>query len=385
MTARVATLSLVGSLCACGGAEPAPAVEEPADAAYELELPPGFPKPYVPIDNLLTVAKVELGRRLFYDRRLSVNGSQSCASCHVQALAFTDGQARPAGATGELAPRSSMSLVNVAYFYPYTWANPKPHTLEQQVLIPLFGEAPLELGLTGVIDDVIAALRAEPVYQRLFPRAFPELAEPFVSDAIVKALASFERTLISGGSPFDRYAYGEEEDAISADAKRGFELFNTERFECYHCHAGLNFTTAFRAASSPFLGKDYQNNGLYDVDGEGSYPLASPGLVEISGNPADRGKFRVPTLRNVAFTAPYMHDGSIATLDDVLEHYAAGGRLLEDGPDRGDGRLNPNKSQFVRGFRFEADEKRQLLALLHSLSDDALLTDPRFADPWRTP
>jgi cytochrome c peroxidase len=355
---------------ACSEAAPAPE----SDMPYELALPPGFPKPYIPVDNPLTVAKVELGRRLFYDARLSVNGELSCASCHRQELAFTDGLAQPLGATGEVVARSSQSLVNVGYFYPYTWQNPKPHTLEQQALIPLFAEVPLELGLTSVVEDTLDRLRAEPVYARLFPRAFPEEAEPFSSEAIVKALASFERTLISGSSPFDRYAYGGEESAISEDARRGFELFNTERFECYHCHAGLNFTTAFRAASSPFLSKDYQNNGLYDVDGLGSYPPASPGLVEISKNPADSGKFRVPTLRNIALTAPYMHDGSIATLEAVLEHYAAGGR--------GAGRENPNKSQFVRGFDLDPDEKRALLALLESLTDEAALTDARFSNPW---
>jgi cytochrome c peroxidase len=374
-------------LCAClawgcgSGGQPS----DDGDDAYALELPAGFPKPYVPAQNPLTKSKVELGRRLFYDARLSVNGTLSCSSCHQQALAFTDGLTHAVGATGDEVARSSMSLVNVAYYYPYTWENPQPHTLEQQAMIPLFGELPLELGLTGVIERVLAALKDEPSYRTLFPRAFPQEAEPFSSQSVVSALASFERTLISGGSPFDRYAYAGDESAISDDAKRGFELFNTERFECYHCHAGLNFTTAYRDAASPFLSKDYENNGLYDLDGEGSYPTASPGLVESSNNPADRGKFRVPTLRNIALSAPYMHDGSIASLDDVLEHYAAGGRAIESGPDPGDGRTNPNKSQFVRGFSYDADEKRALLALLESLTDEALASDPRFANPWLSP
>ena len=370
-----------GWLC-CAGCGDEPSTGNEPVPPYELQLPLGFPKPYVPPDNPLSADKVELGRRLFYDQRLSVNGRMSCASCHQQQLAFTDGLAHPLGTTGDAVARSSMSLVNVAYYYPYTWENPQPHTLEEQALIPLFGELPLELGLTGALDDVLATLQAEPRYTQLFPRAFPDAREPFSADSLVKALASFERTLISGGSAFDRYAYGGDDDAISDDAKRGFEMFNTERFECYHCHAGLNFTTAFRAASSPFLSKDYQNNGLYDLDGEGSYPLESPGLIALSGNVADRGKFRVPTLRNIALTAPYMHDGSIATLDEVLDHYAAGGRVTEAGPNQGDGRSNPNKSQFVRGFELDADERRAFLALLESLTDEALLTDPRFADPW---
>lgn len=364
-------VALLLGIGACGGAaEPEPTAEPP----YEWQLPAGFPKPYVPADNKMSQSKVELGRRLFYDPRLSVSGEMSCATCHRQELAFTDGLARPRGATGEEAARSSMSLVNVAYFYPYTWENPKPHTLEQQALIPLFGEVPIEMGLGLVLDEVILQLKADSTYAQLFPQAFPDEEEPFTDDAIVKALATFQRTIISGDSPFDRYAYGGEEDAISPEAKLGFELFNTERFECYHCHAGLNFTTAFRIAASKSLSKDYQNNGLYDLDGEGSYPAESKGLVEFSNRPTDRGKFRVPTLRNAALTAPYMHDGSIATLEDVLSHYAAGGRAA--------GQTNPNKSQFVRGFTFEVGEREALLALLESLTDEAVLSDPRFGDPW---
>jgi cytochrome c peroxidase len=365
--ALLVTIALVG--CSAG-AEPAAEAELP----FEWQLPPGFPKPYVPADNKMSTSKVELGRRLFYDPRLSVSGEMSCATCHRQELAFTDGLARPSGATGEQVARSSMSLVNVAYYYPYTWENPKPHTLEQQALIPLFGEAPIEMGFGLVREEVMEAMKRDETYASLFSRAFPELTEPFTDDALVKALAAFQRTIISGDSPFDRYAYGGEEDALSPDAKLGFELFNTERFECYHCHAGLNFTTAFRAAASKSLGKDYQNNGLYDLDGEGSYPAESPGLVALSNDPTDRGKFRVPTLRNVAVTAPYMHDGSIATLDDVLAHYAAGGRA--------EGRTNPNKSQFVRGFSFEAGEKEAFRALLESLTDESVLRDARFSDPW---
>jgi len=134
-----------------------------------------------------------------------VNGRMSCASCHQQALAFSDGLAHPLGATGDAVARSSMSLVNVAYYYPYTWQNPKPHTLEEQALIPLFGEVPLELGLTRALDDVLTTLQAEPRYGPLFPRAFPDENAPFSADSIVKALASFERTIISGGkTPFPR-------------------------------------------------------------------------------------------------------------------------------------------------------------------------------------
>jgi cytochrome c peroxidase len=240
----------------------------------------------------------------------------------------------------------------------------------------------VELGLSSVIDDVLAELEADAVYAELFPRAFPEDPAPFRSDRVVAAIASFERTLISGRSAYDRYAYGDEPDALSDEAKRGLSLFNSERFECYHCHTGLSFTTAFRSEDTPQLGTDFQNDGLYDIDGLGSYPPESPGLVGITGNPLHRGRFRVPPLRNVELTAPYMHDGSIETLEDVLEHYAAGGRLIQDGPHAGDGRKSPTKSPFVRGFSFDPGEKGALLAFLKSLTDETFVADPAFSNPW---
>jgi cytochrome c peroxidase len=176
-----------------------------------------FPPPVVPASNPMSAAKVELGRHLFYDKRLSVNGRQSCASCHKQELAFTDGLARAKGSTGELHPRSSMSLVNVAYAPVLTWANPTLTSLEEQALTPMFGEHPIEMGLKGHEEEVLDAVRADATYQRLFPPAFPEVS----IDTITKAIAAFERSIVSMRSPYDRYRWGGEQDAISAAAKRG--------------------------------------------------------------------------------------------------------------------------------------------------------------------
>lgn len=376
---RAVALGALLGLTACGG----PNDDGASSAgAYRWNLPAGFPEPFVPEGNPMSQAKVELGRRLFYDERLSVNGTQSCATCHEQERSFTDGKRTPEGATGHQLARNSMSLTNVAYYYPYTWANPLLHTLEEQALVPMFADFPIELGLGNVIDEVLAGFQDDAVYAALFPQAFPGDAEPFRSDRVVAAIAAFERTLVSGSSPYDRYAYGGEPDAISEEAKLGLELFNSERYECYHCHTGLNFTTAFRSRDTPLLGIDFQNDGLYDVDGLGSYPSESPGLVAFTGDKRDRGRFRVPTLRNIEKTAPYMHDGSIATLEEVLEHYAAGGRLTTEGPDAGDGRQNPNKSPFVRGFKFAPGEKEAMLALLRSLTDEDFLSNPELANPW---
>jgi cytochrome c peroxidase len=376
---RVPSLGLALLLVACGGeGKPSVSVEP---ERYPFALPEGFPEPYVPEDEPLTLEKAELGRHLFYDVRLSVNETMSCGSCHRQELAFTDGLATPKGATGHRVARNSMTLTNVAYYYPYTWENPVLETLEEQALVPLFADFPLELGLTSVQAERLESFRSDPVYEKLFPEAFPEEPDPFTPDKVVAAIAAFERTLISGDSPYDRYNFGGDAQALSEEARRGLELFNSERFECYHCHGGLNLTSAFRASGS-MASRDYQNNGLYNLDDEGSYPAESPGLSGMTGKASDNGKFRVPTLRNVAITAPYMHDGSIATLEEVLDHYARGGRLIESGPNEGDGRKNPRKSPLVRGFVWQEGEKEALLAFLESLTDETFLTDERFSDPW---
>jgi cytochrome c peroxidase len=353
----------------------------PLADGYEWNLPEGFPVPQVPVDNPMSVEKVELGRHLFYDTRLSGNQTQSCASCHLQALAFSDGRALAVGSTGEVHPRNSMALVNSAYNATQTWANPNLTTLERQIVIPMFGEFPVELGLAGKEDELIARLTAEPLYQTLFAAAYPDEAEPMTVANITKALASFTRTLISGKAPYDQHLWGDE-TALSEEAKRGMEMFFSERFECHHCHTGFNLSLSTVTANTTFPERPFFNTGLYDLDGEGAYPSNNTGVHEITGNPEDMGRFRPPSLRNVALTAPYMHDGSIATLEEVLATYEAGGRLLEEGEYAGDGRANPYKSGFIPGFTLTDRERADLIAFLESLTDDTFITDPRFSDPF---
>jgi cytochrome c peroxidase len=350
--------------------------------AYEWRLPPGFPYPVVPEDNPMSVEKVELGRFLFYDTRLSGNQTQACASCHQQARAFSDGLPTARGSTGEIHPRHSMSLTNVAYAPTFAWANPLLLQLEQQAMVPMFGERPIELGLSGREEELLARLAADARYQRLFAEAFPDAAEAIAIDTIVKAIASFVRTLISGRSPFDRYVFDGDDSGMSDSALRGFEMFFLENVECHHCHNAFNFTTSLRFAGQAFDQIDFQNTGLYNIDGKGGYPPPNTGVHEISLDPADMGKFKPPTLRNLAYTAPYMHDGSIASLEEVIDHYAAGGRTIHEGPNAGVGSANPYKSIFVRGFTLSARERTDLLNFLDSLNDDAFVTDRRFSDPF---
>ena len=220
-------------------------------------------------------------RDSFYDKRLSADGTMACASCHEQARAFTDGRAVSPGVTGQLGTRSAMSLANVAYLPVLTWQNPQLTSLEVQALIPLFGEHPVEMGLAGREQQLFAMLRADPVYRRLFARAFPEQARQgdaaLVSLAtLTQALASFQRSLLSFGSLYDRYRYGGQQDAISNAAKRGEDLFFGEKLECYHCHGGFNFTDNLKHARTPFAETGFHNTCLLYTSGVGQRPGRVP-------------------------------------------------------------------------------------------------------------
>jgi cytochrome c peroxidase len=344
-------------------------------------LPKGFPKPYVPADNPMTAAKVELGRYLFYDSRMSVNGKTSCATCHKQELAFTDGRALGVGTTGEMHSRSAMSLVNVAYSAALTWSNPEMKKLEDQALVPMFGDHPIELGLREG-DGFSPALRSDPKYQVLFERAFPGDADRFTVRNITRALASFERTIISARSSYDRYHYDRDDSAVSDSAKRGEILFFNQHLSCFRCHGGFNFSDATVSESNAGRPVEFHNTGLYNIAGTLSYPAPNVGTYEYTKIASDVGRFKAPTLRNIAITAPYMHDGSIPTLERVLDHYAAGGRSIESGPNAGIGHNNPNKDHLIGGFELSLLDRADLIAFLESLTDDAVLHDRRFSNPW---
>jgi cytochrome c peroxidase len=255
----------------------------------------------------MTAAKVELGRYLFYDTRMSANGTQSCASCHKQSLAFTDGKPRGEGSTGERHPRGSMSLVNVAYASTFTWIDQGLHTLEEQARVPMFGHDPIELGMDPGGEKFLGVVRADPKYRELFG------ADPITIDNVIKAIACFERSIVSARSPYDRYHYDRDDSAISAAAKHGEELFFSSGFSCFHCHGGSNFT----------------------------------------GKPQEDGGFKAPTLRNIAVTAPYMHDGGVATLEKAVTHNGT----------------------------MTAQDQADIVEFLRTLTDESLLRDPRFSKP----
>lgn len=352
-------------------------------------LPSTVPLPRIPENNPMSPAKVELGRFLFYDTKLSGNQTQSCGSCHQQDLAFTDGLARAQGSTGELHPRSSMSIANVGYAASLTWANEALVRLERQALVPMFGENPVELGMANMEDELLRRMREDERYPEMFRAAFPDEADPISLDSITKALGAFQRSVVSFNSKVDRWQQGDR-TALDESEQRGMALFFggtnaagvQDAFECFHCHGGFLFSQSSDDEGQVFDQKFFMNNGLYNLDEDGSYPPGNEGLFDMTGNVEDKGRFKPPSLRNVAVTAPYMHDGSIGTLEEVIDHYARGGRLIESGPNAGDGALNPNKSSLLNGFEITEQEKADLLAFLRALTDEDLLINPAYSDPF---
>lgn len=325
----------------------------------------------MPASNPYSVVKAELGRLLFYDRRLSIDGSYACASCHQQRHAFTDGRQQAVGATGEHHRRNTMSLANVVYASSFNWADAETASLEQQALVPMFGTAPIELGLAGHEQRVLAELAELPRYRQLFAAAFAHATAPITIDNAVRAIATFERTLISAGSPYDRYVQGADRSALSAGERRGLSLFFSPRLACAECHRGFDLagnTSWYHRPPTPLT---FHNTGLYNL-GRGAYPAVDQGRIEITSRRRDMGRFKAPTLRNIELTAPYMHDGSIATLEEALAHYQAGGRA----------RPNRYQSRRIRRLDLSESERRDLLTFLRSLTDHEFVSNPRFSDPF---
>jgi cytochrome c peroxidase len=328
-----------------------------ADAEYPWRLPPGFPPPTVPADNPMSAAKVALGCRLFFEPRLSVTHTFSCATCHRPELAFADGRALAVGAKGDSMQRGAMTLTNVAYNPAFTWASDSVATLERQMEQPLFNEHPLEMGLKRDDSELLAWLTQQESYAAAFRDSFPKEAAPITIPNLIKAIAAFERTLISGRSPFDRYVYDDDRAAFSDAARRGMRSFYSERSGCANCHFGVNFSGPIAHRGKPQERALFANNG--------SAVKGDDGLSAVTKREQDRGRFRVPTLRNVALTAPYMHDGRFATLEQVIEHYAAGGKHAES--------IGVVDSQ-IRPLELTTEEKRDLLEFLKSLTDEQFAT-----------
>lgn len=306
------------------------------------ELPLGA-SPLVPVppDNPLTEAKVELGRRLFFDAQLSRDSTVSCSSCHEPERSFSDGRTVARGIDGKEGTRNVPALINRVYGRSFFWDG-RAHSLEEQALLPMVN--PDEMGNTH--EEILRRLGASGSYRRQFVGAFG--ADKITEERVAQAIASFVRTLVSGNSPFDRFEHLGDTAALSESARRGLALFRG-RARCALCHTGWLFTD-----------ERFHNTGVTWRDGE----LLDSGRFVITGKNVHRGAFKTPTLRDVARTEPYMHDGSLATLEEVVDFY-----------DRG-GNINPYQDPDIRPLNMTLQEKESLLAFLRSLSGEILFARP---------
>lgn len=361
--------------------DPAPAPEDPDTTAhhvpppydptpYQLVLPTNLPPMSFPPDNPLTVAGVRLGRYLFYEERLSGDNTMSCSTCHAPALAFTDGHAVSTGIDGIAGTRSAMPLMNLGYSSFFFWDG-RAATLEEQILQPV--PNPIEMHQTW--PATMAKLQADTAYTDLFHAAFG--TETVDSLLVAKALAQFLRTLVTGNSDFDKAI--RFEGVMTPEAQQGYQLFQLEGgavgqiipvagstpvvgqggADCFHCHS---------PGGNLFTDEQFHNNGL-DVT------FADPGRGGVTGDPYDEGKFKTPTLRNIMLTAPYMHDGRFATIDEVLDHYNDGGHAsLTVDPF-----MKFTDPEETLGLTPE--KRAQIKAFLNALTDMDFVTDPAFQDP----
>lgn len=306
------------------------------ETPFELPIPYGIPQPKIPEANLPTLSRVELGKRLFFDKTLSSDSSVSCASCHAADKAFSDGKAVSTGVHKKTGTRNSMALINLAWSNSFFWDGGVP-TLEMQVLKPLTSKEEMNMP----VEEALNRIRKNPDYKTLFRKAYGKDPD---AESLFKAIACFERTLLSFNSKFDMYFY-QKRDVFNESELRGYKLFfdNNGKVHCASCHSGVNFTN-----------NSFQNNGLYlEYPDEGRYKITSKN--------SDKGKFKVPTLRNIALTAPYMHDGSLKTLEEVIEHYNTGGKL------------HPNKSPHVHihpSLELTETDKQDLVNFLKTLTDE---------------
>ena len=302
-------------------------------------LPAHVAPPPVPANNAMSAAKITLGRALFYEPALSSTGTLPCAGCHQQARGFTDGEARHVGVSGEMGLRNVPGLANVGWRSPLTWADPNVRTLEQQALVPMTGEAPVEMGMHGADAVLAQRLSASDCYKAMFAKAFPETGGRIDFAAVTAALASFERTMLSFDSPYDRYLRGEQ-DAIGPDARAGAALF--ARAGCAECHSGPDLT----------------DNAMHYTGTEDQNEHCGYGMRECDANERPTSQFRTPSLRNVAVTGPWLHDGQSRSIEDAIRrHDPAAMAGLDMGP---------------------------ILAFLDAQTDTHFLHDPALARPEKT-
>lgn len=339
LTCLISTIVFITILSFSCKKESTVAAEE---ATSLTEAPAGFPPLPFTEENPFSIQKWELGKKLFYENALSLDYSINCGSCHKAALAFSDNIPVSIGAGGLSGRSNAPTLTNVAYHPYYTREGGVP-TLEMQILVPIQEHDEFNFNIV----DIAERLKQIPEYVSMSREAFGREPDAYV---ITRAIGIFERTLISGNSTYDAYENGNTA-MLSTAAKRGKDLFFSTKTNCSSCHSGFNFTNY-----------SFENNGLYKM-------YANTGRQRVTGKPEDSALFKVPTLRNIALTAPYMHDGSKATLADVIEHYNSGGEP------------HTNKSDKIKPLALTMQEKEDLLAFLNALTDEKFITNKNFQKP----
>ncbi|MFT5645790.1 MAG: cytochrome c peroxidase [Aureispira sp.] len=306
-------------------------------------LPSNFPSIVHPAQNAPTALRVELGRMLFYDPILSRDSTISCANCHKQQFAFADSLSFSLGVEQRKGTQNAPSLVNIGYASSFTRAGGVP-TLEMQILVPIQEAHEFDFNI------VLAGKRVsnDSLYKAMSLAAYERTPDPYV---ITRSIAAFERTLVSAHSPYDLYIYNKQKNALSPSAKRGLKLFMSDQTNCSSCHTPPHF--------SDF---SFKNNGLYTH-------YADSGRIRLTYQEKDRALFKVPSLRNVGISGPYMHDGSIHNLEQIIQHYNKGGQA------------HKHKSPLIRPLHLSLKEQKDLLAFLKSLTDQQLLKNPSFSNP----
>jgi cytochrome c peroxidase len=336
---------------------------------------------YLSASNTYSPEKAKLGRYFFYDRRMSVNQAKSCSSCHDPSYSFTDGYRRSIGALGDNVQHNAPALINIVFNKYLTAADSTLHFPEQQINNPMFHCNPVELGWTGNETIITGRLNKDSLYSRQLPLLFPGSRDAFSLKNIQDCITSFVKTILCFNAPYDKYVYNKDSSALSASAIKGMKLFFSDKLHCSNCHAGINFSTPLITDKNGNK-EYYQNTGLYNIDCKGGYPANDAGLIELTKQAADMGKYKIPTLRNLAFTAPYLHDGSAPDLATVINMYQYGGRAIATGVNKGDGRKNPFKNPLICGFNITVDEKKDLINFLLSFSDSSVCHNPSFSNPF---
>lgn len=317
--------------------------------------------------------KQQLGHYLFFDTQLSLNNTKSCSSCHNPAFAFSDGYRTSITSLGENVLHNAPSLINSVYLKKYDWANINATSFIAQIKRPLYGNHPVELGLDKHITELQEQFSKDSLYKTLFKNAFPNADSLFTKEQIETAIVEYEKTLVSKESQFDK-------SDLTPNQYNGLKLFTSKKLNCAVCHPPPFFTLA---TNTDNIDSIYVNIGLYNVDNTNQYPANDEGLSSFTHKSKDNGKFKIPSLRNVMVTAPYMHDGSLATINEVIDMYARGGRNVNFGNNKGDGKLNKNKHSLITGFEITAKEKQDLIEFLTSLTDNSIFYKQSFQNPFK--